>query len=213
MCKKLSVTKEQLKQYNKIIRELDWAQDYILNAGIGSKYWNNTIIPTIINGKAYSVLNEKYAYPDRIGFCPGLSCMFFCTFCGRNYSAAYEREFGEKGFEIFKQIIDQSPQASYQKNPYHITGGLEPLTFPRIGDLISYGASKGFPMEMKTNGFLLTPDFIKKQPGILDLEVLRISLYGVNQDSTLQVTKNPNVRRTVGPSRGHAGPSAGRRPR
>ena len=187
---KLNITKDQLKEYNKKILELEWAQEYIVNSGIGKKYWNNTVIPAIINGKANAVINEEYAYPDRIGFCPGLSCQFFCTFCGRNYSAAYEREFGNKGYETFKQIIDETPE-KLNNNPYHITGGLEPLTFPRIGDIVSYGAEKGFPMEMKTNGFSLTSEFIVKQPGILDLSVLRISLYGVNQESTLEVTKNP----------------------
>lgn len=190
---KLNIKKEELTQYNKKILDLEWAQEYIINSGVGKKYWKNTVIPAISNGKADSVLNNQYAYPDRIGFCPGLSCQFFCTFCGRNYSAAYEREFGEKGFEMFKQIIDQTPNKSNQINPYHITGGLEPLTFPKIGDIISYGAKKGFPMEMKTNGFSLTPEFLKKQPGILDLSVLRISLYGVDQKSTLEITKNPKA--------------------
>ena len=190
ICLKLKITKNQLKQHNKKILELEWAQEYIINSGIGKKYWNNTVIPAIINGKANAVIDEEYAYPDRIGFCPGLSCQFFCTFCGRNYSAAYEREFGNKGYETFKQIIDETPK-KLNNNPYHITGGLEPLTFPRIGDIVSYGAEKGFPMEMKTNGFSLTSEFIVKQPGILDLSVLRISLYGVNQESTLEVTKNP----------------------
>ena len=188
---KLKITKEELKNKNKIILNLDWAQNYIINSGAGKKYWNNTVIPAIINGKTDAVINEEYEYPDRIGFCPGLSCQFFCTFCGRNYSAAYEKEFGDKGYEIFKQIIDETPHKS-NNNPYHITGGLEPLTFPRIGDMISYGAKKGFPMEMKTNGFSLTPTFLAKQQGILDLSVLRISLYGVNQESTLQITKNRN---------------------
>ena len=186
--KKMNLTKHQLIKYNKKILDSDWAQNYIINSGAGKKYWNNTVIPAIINGKTDAVINEEYQYPDRIGFCPGLSCQFFCTFCGRNYSAAYEKEFGDKGYEIFKQIIDQTPDKS--NNPYHITGGLEPLTFPRIGDMVSYGAKKGFPMEMKTNGFSLTPTFLAKQQGILDLSVLRISLYGVNQESTLEVTKN-----------------------
>ena len=186
---KLKITKEELKNKNKTILNLDWAQNYIINSGAGKKYWNNTVIPAIINGKTDAVINEEYEYPDRIGFCPGLSCQFFCTFCGRNYSAAYEKEFGDKGYEIFKQIIDETPHKS-NNNPYHITGGLEPLTFPRIGDMISYGTKKGFPMEMKTNGFSLTPTFLAKQQGILDLSVLRISLYGVNQESTLEVTKN-----------------------
>jgi len=188
--KKLNFTKEQLIQFNKKILNLEWAQNYIINSGVGKKYRKNTVIPSTINGKTDAVLNKRYSYPDRIGFCPGLSCQFFCSFCGRNYSAAYEREFGDKGYDMFKQIIDQTPQ-DLKDNPYHITGGLEPLTFPRIGDLISYGAKKGFPMEMKTNGFSLTPEFLIKQPGVLDLSVLRISLYGVNQESTLEVTKNP----------------------
>ena len=188
--KKLNFTKEQLVQYNQKILDSDWAQEYIINSGRGKKYWKNTVIPSIINGKTTAVLNNQYAYPDRIGFSPGLSCQFFCTFCGRNYSAVYEREFGDKGYEIFKQIIDQTPQ-KLKNNPYHITGGLEPLTFPRIGDIVSYGAKKGFPMEMKTNGFSLTPKFLIEQQGILELSVLRISLYGVNQESTLEVTKNP----------------------
>lgn len=188
--KKLNFTKEQLIQFNKKILNSEWTQNYIINSGAGKKYWKNTVIPSTINGKTDAVLNKRYSYPDRIGFCPGLSCQFFCSFCGRNYSAAYEREFGDKGYDMFKQIIDQTPQ-DLKDNPYHITGGLEPLTFPRIGDLISYGAKKGFPMEMKTNGFSLTPEFLIKQPGVLDLSVLRISLYGVNQESTLEVTKNP----------------------
>jgi len=191
ICLKLKISKDELKNHNKKILTSEWAQEYIINSGTGKKYWNNTVIPAIINGKTNAVINEEYAYPDRIGFCPGLSCQFFCTFCGRNYSAVYEREFGDKGYEIFKQIIDQTAKESNNNNPYHITGGLEPLTFPRIGDLVSYGSKKGFPMEMKTNGFSLTPEFLVKQPGILDLSVLRISLYGVNQESTLEITKNP----------------------
>ena len=190
ICEKFNFSKDELIEKNKKIREADWARDYIINAGIGSKYWKNTIIPTIQSGKAKAVLDEKYAYPDRIGLCPGISCNFFCYFCGRNYSAAYEKEWGEKGFEMYKQIIDQTPKGVNKKKVYHITGGLEPLTFPRIGDLVSYGEKAGFDMEIQTNGSYLTSGFIEKHPGIKDLSILRISLYGVDNDSTLEVTKN-----------------------
>ena len=193
ICEKFNFSKDELIEKNKKIREAVWTRDYIINAGIGSKYWKNTIIPTIQSGKAKAVLDEKYAYPDRVGLCPGLSCNFFCSFCGRNYSAAYEREFGEKGFEMYKQIIDQTPKEANKKNVYHITGGLEPLTFPRIGDLITYGEKAGFTMEMQTSGFFLTPDFIKKHPGIKDLSILRFSLYGIDNESTIEVTKNKNA--------------------
>jgi len=190
ICERFNFSKAELIEKNKKIRESDWARDYIINAGIGSKYWKNTIIPTIQSGKAKAVLDEKYAYPDRVGLCPGLSCNFFCSFCGRNYSAAYEKELGEKGFEMFKQIIDQTPKGVNKKKVYHITGGLEPLAFPHIGDLISYGEKAGFTMEMQTSGFFLTPDFIEKHPGIKDLSILRFSLYGIDNDSTFEVTKN-----------------------
>ena len=193
ICEKFNFSKDELIEKNKKIREADWARDYIINAGIGSKYWKNTIIPTIQSGKAKAVLDEKYAYPDRVGLCPGLSCNFFCSFCGRNYSAAYEREFGEKGFEMYKQIIDHPPKEVDKKKIYHITGGLEPLTFPRIGDLITYGEKAGFTMEMQTSGFFLTPEFIKKHPGIKDLSILRFSLYGIDNESTIEVTKNKNA--------------------
>lgn len=190
ICERFNFSKDELIEKNKKIRESDWTRDYIINAGIGSKFWKNTIIPTIQSGKAKAVLDEKYAYPDRVGLCPGLSCNFFCSFCGRNYSAAYEKELGEKGFEMFKRIIDQTPKGVNKKKVYHITGGLEPLTFPRIGDLISYGEKAGFTMEMQTSGFFLTPDFIEKHPGIKDLSILRFSLYGIDNDSTFEVTKN-----------------------
>ena len=190
ICERFNFSKNELIEKNKKIRESDWAQYYIVNSGVGSKYWKNTIIPTIQTGKAKAVLDEKYSYPDRVGLCPGLSCNFFCSFCGRNYSAAYEKEWGEKGFEMFKQIIDQTPEGVNKKRVYHISGGLEPLMFPHIGDLISYCTKAGFAMEMQTSGFFLTPDFIEKHPGIKDLSILRFSLYGINNDSTFAVTRN-----------------------
>jgi dTDP-4-amino-4,6-dideoxy-D-glucose ammonia-lyase len=190
ICKIFNFSKEELIENNRKIRETNWTRDYIINTGIGSKYWKNTIIPTIQSGKVKAVLEEKYAYPDRVGLCPGLSCNFFCSFCGRNYSAVYERELGEKGFEMYKQIIDQTPKGVDKKKVYHITGGLEPLTFPRIGDLVSYGEQAGFDMEIQTNGSYLTSNFVQKHPGIKHLSILRISLYGVDSDSTFEVTKN-----------------------
>lgn len=77
ICERFNFSKDELIEKNKKIRESDWTRDYIINAGIGSKFWKNTIIPTIQSGKAKAVLDEKYAYPDRIGLCPGLSCNFF----------------------------------------------------------------------------------------------------------------------------------------
>ena len=46
-------------------------------------------------------------------------------------------------------------------------------------------------MQMYTNGFALTPNFLKKQQGLFDLERLRISLYGVDNASYEKVTRVP----------------------
>ena len=156
-----------------------------------NRYWNNTISPLLNNGSLEHAVEGTYAYPNRIGLYPGMTCQFFCTFCGRNYNAKYQSGDIDKSFEVFKQVIDQDPkQGKFWQDRFRISGGLEPLTNPHIGKIISYGNSQGFKMQMYTNGYALTEKFLDKQPGILDLEVMRISLYGFDQESYYRVTKN-----------------------
>ena len=45
-------------------------------------------------------------------------------------------------------------------------------------------------MQLYTNGYALTENFVDKQIGILDLEVMRVSLYGYDDESYYSVTKN-----------------------
>ena len=156
-----------------------------------SRYWNNTISPLLNNGSLEHAVDGTYAYPNRIGLYPGMTCQFFCTFCGRNYSAKYQPEDIDKSFDIFKKVIDQDPkEGKFWQDRFRISGGLEPLTNPHIGKIISYGNSQGFKMQMYTNGYALSQNFLEKQQGILDLEVMRISLYGHDQESYYRVTKN-----------------------
>lgn len=156
-----------------------------------NRYWTNTISPLLNNGSLEHAVEGTYAYPNRIGLYPGMTCQFFCTFCGRNYNAKYESGDIDKSFEVFKQVIDQDPkQGAFWQDRFRISGGLEPLTNPHIGKIISYGNSQGFKMQMYTNGYALTDKFLDRQPGILDLEVMRVSLYGFDQDSYYRVTKN-----------------------
>jgi dTDP-4-amino-4,6-dideoxy-D-glucose ammonia-lyase len=164
---------------------------------IGDRYWNNTIYPLLANGSLEHTINGTYQYPNRIGLYPGLNCQYFCTFCGRNYNAKYEKNIAEKGFEVFKKIIDQDPRTGAWEDRFRISGGLEPLTNPYIGDIIAYGTSRGFKMQMYTNGYALSSNFLEKQQGILDLEVLRISMYGYDTESYHKVTKNSKAFDTV----------------
>jgi len=117
-----------------------------------NRYWNNTILPLLKNGSLEHAVEGTYAYPNRIGLYPGMTCQFFCTFCGRNYNAKYQSQDIDKSFEVFKQVIDQDPkQGEFWQDRFRISGGLEPLTNPHIGKIISYGNSQGFKMQMYTN--------------------------------------------------------------
>jgi dTDP-4-amino-4,6-dideoxy-D-glucose ammonia-lyase len=88
-------------------------------------------------------------------------------------------------------VIDQDPkEGEFWKDRFRISGGLEPLTNPDIGKIISHGTSQGFNMQMYTNGYALSKNFLEKQQGIFDLEVLRVSLYGYDSESYYRVTKN-----------------------
>ena len=156
-----------------------------------NRYWNNTISPLLNNGSLEKAVDGIYAYPNRVGLYPGMNCQFFCTFCGRNYNAKYKADDINKSFEIFKQVIDQDPkQGEFWQDRFRISGGLEPLTNPHIGKIISYGTSQGFKMQMYTNAYALSKNFLERQPGLFDLEVMRVSLYGYDSESYYRVTKN-----------------------
>lgn len=157
-----------------------------------NKYWDNTIVPLLNSGHLESAITHKYIYPNRVGLYPGLNCQFFCNFCGRNYNAKYGNDAIEKSFDVFKRVIDEDPRdRDNWQDRFRISGGLEPLTNPRIGDIIQYGTNNEFNMQMYTNGYALTQRLLDKQPGLLNLEVMRISLYGHNDSSYTSVTKIP----------------------
>ena len=144
-----------------------------------SKYWNNTLLPLIQSGHLEAAIKNYYMYPNRIGLYPGLTCQFFCSFCGRNYVAEYEKNIAEKSFDVFKKVIDEDPRDRENwQDRFRISGGLEPLTNPYIGDIITYGKNNDFNMQMYTNGYAMSRRLLDKQQGLLDLEVIRISLYG-----------------------------------
>ena len=154
-----------------------------------SKYWTNTIVPLIESGHLKNAIENTYVYPNRIGLYPGLSCQFFCNFCGRNYNSSYDKSYGKRGYEVFQKIIDEDPREGNWQDRFRISGGLEPLTNPYIGNIIEYGSINGFKMQLYTNGYALSEKFLEKQKGLLGLEVLRFSLYGFDTQSYGDVTK------------------------
>lgn len=182
----LGLSGDTLKRLNAAVRESDFAQELIVNQGIGVKYWYNTIIPLIQSGSIEAARRRTYRYPFRIGIYPGPSCMFFCIFCGRNKEARYDHGAIQGGNERFKTLFKNAP--ANDPHTFYVSGGLEPLTNPGIGELIRCGARQGFKLSLYSNGFTLTPRLLERQSGLWDLNTLRISVYGVDCETTESVT-------------------------
>jgi len=178
----LNTTIEELKILNYILRNSEIFQSIILKEGIGNKYWNS-IIPFAKNTDL--VLNKKASLPKRIVIFPGVSCMFFCGFCGRNQSAKYPMSSVESGTKIFKNLFEETKNSTL----YSIGGGLEPTTNPQLGEIIKFANKQNIRMPLITNGYSLTENYIKKNPGIWELDSLRLSLYGVDEESYYFITR------------------------
>ena len=188
---KLNITKEKLLELVAEIRNSQWAQNYIIHKGLGTKYWTNTIAPLLETGTLHAAIENSWMYPNRIGLYTGLSCMFYCGFCGRNPVSKYESKYAKTGRDVFYQLIDQDPKTDTNwADRFRISGGLEPLTNPFLGDIITYGKNRGFKMQLYTNGNMMTPNYIAKHNGVLDLEAVRFSLYGSSPEKAYAVTKN-----------------------
>jgi dTDP-4-amino-4,6-dideoxy-D-glucose ammonia-lyase len=191
ICSTLGLTVEEYKNMCMILRQDSQAQNFILNHGYGNKYWNNTVLPLLTSGSLHAAIDQTFQYPNRIGLYTGMSCMFYCNFCGRNPVAKYKASLESASLDFFTQIIDQDPRTDdYWQDRFRISGGLEPLTNRYLGQIISYGKSQGYKMQLYTNGYMLTEKYIESNPGILDLYAIRFSLYGVDAESASRVTRN-----------------------
>ena len=116
----------------------------------------------------------------RIAFYPGVSCMYYCGFCGRNQDAKYPLNAVDQGLEMFKSVIKELDP---NNTAISISGGLEPLTNPRLGELVEFSSNHGLKVPLITNGHSLTENNLKKHPGIKKLDSIRISLYGIDEKS------------------------------
>ena len=111
--------------------------------------------------------------------------MFYCGFCGRNQQARYRSDIQGESLEMFKDIFKAMPKTS----TISISGGLEPLTHSKIGEIISIAKSCGIRVPLITNANNLTNRFVEIHPGILELDSLRVSLYGIDEESTYLVKR------------------------
>jgi len=173
--------KEELINLNEIIRNSNELQEYITNKSPSKKYWK-TILP--FSSNIEDVLEKKAKLPLRIALFPGVSCMFFCGFCGRNQKAKYQSSVIKDGIENICNLIKELDLTT----KISISGGLEPLTNPLLSRIIDTADEKKFKIPLITNGYSLTKNYVEKNPSIWKLDSLRISLYGYDEKSYRFIT-------------------------
>ena len=184
MFKELKISKkEDLIQINKIIYLNNNIQNLIKKLSPARKYWN-TILPFM--NKVEKVLNNEYSSPLRIALFPGLSCMFFCGFCGRNQKAKYPSNSVDQSVKNIKEILNKKNSST----KISISGGLEPLTNTRINDILAHESINDIKIPLITNGYNLTENFINKNPNLFNLDSIRVSLYGFDEQSYFNITRN-----------------------
>ena len=117
IAEQLKISADQLQVIAQEIRADNGAQNYILYQGDGTKYWTNTIRPLLTNGTLHAAIDREYMYPNRVGLYTGMSCMFYCNFCGRNPVAKYEKDYEKIGFERMgeQQESTRKPGMYYQR--------------------------------------------------------------------------------------------------
>ena len=175
--------KNDLIKINNEIYSNDNIQNLVKKHSPARKYWN-TILPFV--SKTEKVLNNEYSYPLRIALFPGLSCMFFCGFCGRNQKAKYPSNSVDQSVKNIKEILKET---SFHTK-ISISGGLEPLTNTRINDILDHETIGSIKIPLITNGYNLTENFIDKNPNLLNLDSIRVSLYGWDEQSYFDITRN-----------------------
>ncbi|MEV0155851.1 dTDP-4-amino-4,6-dideoxy-D-glucose ammonia-lyase [Micromonospora sp. NPDC050686] len=157
-----------------------------VTSGPSGQYWTKTILPLERDGVLDNVLARKVVYPHIIALYPGPTCMFRCHFCVRVTGARYQQSALADGNAMFASVIDEVPP----DNPFamYVSGGLEPLTNPGLGELVSRAAGRGFKLVLYSNSFALTEQTLSRQPGLWDLHGLRTSLYGLTDEEYEETT-------------------------
>ena len=128
----LNIDIKTLKILNEIIRSSNYLQNLITKFGTANKYWQS-ISPFC--SRLDNSINNKFQYPMRIAVYPGVSCMYYCGFCGRNQKEKYPLSSVKNGNEIFKKVLSELDP---KNSAISISGGLEPLTNPGLGEIIEF---------------------------------------------------------------------------
>jgi MoaA/NifB/PqqE/SkfB family radical SAM enzyme len=104
-------------------------------------------------------------------------CNLNCSTCMRN---VWDVSYGHISTKVFERILVSLEQ--YPEWPELFLGGYgEPLSHPKILQLIEQAKGRGFRVSMITNGVLLTQEFAKRLID-LKLDMLWVSLDGASSE-------------------------------
>lgn len=160
-------------------------------AGPAGQYWTKTILPLERRGVLDSVVENRVVPPASVGLYPGPTCMFRCHFCVRVTGARYAASELAPGNERLAAVVEGMP--TDDPDALYVSGGLEPLTNPGLGDLVSRAAARGLRVTMYSNAFALTDATLNRQPGLWDLGAVRVSLYGLDDQEYEDTTGKANA--------------------
>jgi MoaA/NifB/PqqE/SkfB family radical SAM enzyme len=113
---------------------------------------------------------------------PTNQCNLDCRTCIRH---SWNESPGKMSDMVFDRVIDGL--SAFSPRPTVFFGGFgEPLSHPKIVEMVTRAKALGAPVELITNGTLLTPDLSQKLIGA-GLDVLWVSLDGATPDSYADV--------------------------
>ncbi|MCL5290168.1 MAG: tungsten cofactor oxidoreductase radical SAM maturase [Bacillota bacterium] len=111
-------------------------------------------------------------------------CNFDCTTCIRN---SWLDDMGHMEWSTFERLLEQIKELP-ELECIHFGGFGEPMSHPRIFDMLRAVKSQGLRVEMITNGSLLTQENIKQLIS-LPLDAIYISLDGPDEEEYNEIRR------------------------
>lgn len=119
-------------------------------------------------------------------------CNLDCQMCVRR---TWHEPIGSMSLDTFNNLIAQL--LHFPSPPtIHLSGYGEPMAHPHFLKLVKQAKANGIPVEMTTNGMLLTPD---KAAALIDLELdaLTVSIDSVQPENYEDIRKNSSFSQIV----------------
>ncbi len=189
----LALTRAELTRLNAAIRESAFLQQLMLREGPAARYWT-TIVPIVQSGALHAVQTNLYQCPLRLGLAVAASHGAPGGRTEDGQAPQNARDL-ERALDLFDAVFAAMPA---EASTLSIVGaGLEPLTNPRLDDIIRGARRHGHRVPITTNGYMLTPHYVRRHEGLWEADAIRIALYGTDDRSYREVTQRTGAFQVV----------------